>query len=289
MREILLAAVLFAAALPAAAQSTSTLRGIDVYRSAVLTPEAARSLFSGRLREYVTLRNAGTPGALQKAETLRAAMAKEAAALPGVASAELHLTEYFTSVDHAMYAMFDVVDAADASRLAFTPAPKGRLMDPDGLLGAWRRYVASGEALSRRGMMPIDRPACPGFYCLWGGTPELDSAQQAFVTGAASHGAELRRVLREEADGEARSSALFVLSYSTSGIDLVSLCREALSDSDERVRGAALQILADVAARRADLPVALNGVLARLDDPPPCAARPWDCWCRWPSATRTAR
>ena len=92
-------------ALPARAQSTATLRGIDVYRSAVLTPAAARARFGERLRQYVGLRNARTPGALEKAEALRAEMTKEAAALPGVASAELQVTEYFTSVDHAMYAV----------------------------------------------------------------------------------------------------------------------------------------------------------------------------------------
>lgn len=264
---MLLAAALLTAAFPARAQSTATLRGIDVYRSAVLTPAAAKNLFGERLRQYVGLRNARTPGALEKAEALRAEMTKEAAALPGVASAELQVTEYFTSVDHAMYAVFDVVDAADASRLAFTPAPKAHLKDPGEVLASWRRYVALGETISRRGELPIDRPACPGLYCLWGGTPELDAAQKAFVDGSVKYGRELRQILRADAEGEARAAALFVLSYSSSAVDAVSLCHEALSDSDARVRGAALQILADVANHRADLPISMERVLPRLDDP----------------------
>jgi hypothetical protein len=268
MRKSLRGLLLLAAASASArAQSTATLRGIDVYRSSVLTTAAAVQRFGPELREYVTLRNAGTPGALEKSEAKRAEMEKAAAAIPGVSFAELHVTEYFTSVDHAMYAVFDVVDSADGSRLAFTPAPKAHLNDPDGLLASWRQYVALGEAISRRGDLPIDRPACPGLYCLWGGTPELDAAQQAFVTGAAKQSVELRRILHAEADGEARSAALFVLSYSSSGPDVVALCHEALTDSDARVRGAALQILADVANHRADLPIALDRVLARLDDP----------------------
>lgn len=267
MRTTLLAAALLTAALSARAQSTATLRGIDVYRSAVLTPAAAKSRFGERLRQYVGLRNARTPGSLEKAEALRAEMTKEAAALPGVASAELQVIEYFTSVDHAMYAVFDVVDAADASRLAFTPAPKAHLKDPGEVLAAWRRYVALGETISRRGDMPIDRPACPGLYCLWGGTPELDAAQKAFVDGSVKYGRELRQILHADADGEARASALFVLSYSSSAADAVSLCHEALTDSDARVRGAALQILADVANHRPDLPILLDRVLPRLDDP----------------------
>jgi hypothetical protein len=118
-----------------------------------------------------------------------------------------------------------------------------------------------------RGELTVDRPNCPGFYCLWGGTPELDAAQTAFVDGASARGGELRRVLRGAADGDSRSAALFVLSYSTSGAEVVGLCREALVDADSSVRGAALQILADVANRHPDLPIALNGVLPRLDDP----------------------
>lgn len=268
MRKVLLAALLVSsAALPVRAQSTATLRGIDVYRSAVLTQPEAVKRFRGRLHQYVAYRNARTPGALKRAEALRLELSKEAAALPKVAYADLRVTEYFTSVDHAMYAVFDVVDEADASRLAFTPAPKAHLPDPDGLLEGWKKYVALGEALSRRGALPVERPACPGIYCLWGGTPELDAAQRSFVEGAAKDGAALRQVLRADADGEARSAALFVLSYSTDGVDVAALCHEALSDSDPAVRGAALQILADAANHHQDIPIALDRVLPRLDDP----------------------
>jgi hypothetical protein len=267
MRTAILASFLLSAALGARAQSTATLRGVDVYRSAVLTPQSVHGRFDGRLQEYVRLRNAGSPAAAAKAEALRREMEKEAESLHGVAWAELHVSEYFTSVDHALYAVFDVVDQADGSRLAFMPAPKSALGDPGGLLAAWRKYVADGEVVSRSGGMTVDRPNCPGYYCLWGGTPELDAAQAAFVAGAAARGGEFRRVLRGEADGEARSAALFVLSYSTSGADVVGLCREALADADSSVRGAALQILADVANRHPDLAIALNLVLPRLDDP----------------------
>ncbi|MFI5363177.1 MAG: HEAT repeat domain-containing protein [Elusimicrobiota bacterium] len=267
MRQTILAAVLASSALGARAQSTATLRGVDVYRSAVLTPEEAHARFDGRLQEYVHQRNKGGAKSAAKAEVLRRRMEREAEALPGVAWAELHVSEYFTSVDHAMYAVFDVVDRADASRLAFTPAPKGAHADPDGVLAAWRAYVAAGEVLSQRGQMNVDRPNCPGFYCLWGGTPELDAAQTAFVAGASKRGGELRRILRGSAEGDSRSAALFVLSYSTSGEDVVGLCREALTDPDSNVRGAALQILADVANRHPEITIALDRVLPRLDDP----------------------
>jgi hypothetical protein len=267
MRRNALLAALFFTASGAWAQSTATLRGIDVYRSAVLTPEGARQRFEPRLREYVKLRNEATPGANDRAEALRRTIQKEAAAIPGIDWAELSVSEYFTSVDHAMYAVFDAVDKDDASRMAFAPAPKGATHDPNEVLAAWRKYVADGEALSRRGEMGVDRPNCPGFYCLWGGTPELDAAQTAFVAAAASKAVELRSVLKGAADGESRAAALFVLSYSPSGGSVIDLCAGALSDPDANVRGAALQILADIANRHAEMTIPLDRVLPRLDDP----------------------
>jgi hypothetical protein len=96
MRKALLAAGLLLAGLSARAQSTATLRGLDVYRSVALTDAAAHAKFDERLHQYVSFRNAGTPGALEKAEALRRAMEKEAAAVPGVIWAELHVFEYFT-------------------------------------------------------------------------------------------------------------------------------------------------------------------------------------------------
>ncbi len=268
MRIALFSALLVCAAAPASAQSTATLRGLDVYRSAVLTDAKAREMFGPRLKQFVLDRNEATPGALEKAEALRVEMQKEAAALPGVKWVDLHISEYFTSVDHAMYAVFDVVDDADASRLAFSPEPKGQVADPGGVIAAWRAYVARGEALSRRGEMPLDRPNCPGFYCLWGGTPELDSAQQAFVDAAKKGKSEaLKRVLLGDSDGADRADALFVLSYSPSGLEVASLCHDALLDPDARVRGAALQVLADLANHHPELAIALDHILPRLDDP----------------------
>lgn len=268
MRSALLtAAFLLSAAGGAFAQSTATLRGIDVYRSSVLTVSDARRRFEPRLREYVSLRNMRTVGAHEKAEANRRAIEKDARSQPGIAWAELHVSEYFTSVDHAMYAVFDVVDRTDMSRLAFSPAPQGALKDPDGLLAAWRKYVADGEVVSRRGEMSVERPNCPGFYCLWGGTPELDAAQKKFVDGAEAKAGELVRVARGAVDGDARAAALFVLSYSTSGADVTALCHEALADPDGAVRGAALQILADIANWHPELMISLDRVLPRLDDP----------------------
>ncbi|MBI3289390.1 MAG: hypothetical protein HYZ74_07725 [Elusimicrobia bacterium] len=260
--------LLLLAAQSAGAQSTATLRGVDVYRSSVLTEEKARALFGPRLLEYVTLRNIHRPAPDQKAEALRKTMERQAAALPGIARVELSVSEYFTSVDHAMYATFDVVDAADRGRLAFAPAPRRTLPDPDGLLAAWKQYYELGSSLSRRGDLSVDRPDCPGFYCLWGGpTPELSALQNRFVSGAAGKERELRGILANEADADKRASALFVLSYGTNGEKVVAACMAALKDPAPGVRGAALQILADVVNHRKDLRVDVERIAPLLDDP----------------------
>lgn len=267
MRLVLLAGLL--APLSASAQSTATLRGVDVYRSAVLDSARAESLYGAKLREYVALRNSKRSASDAKAEEIRRGIEQEARKLPGVAFVALRVVEYFTSVDHAMYATFDVVDQADSGRLAFAPAPARKLPDPAGLLAAWKQYSELGSALSRQGRMAIDRPDCPGFYCLWGGaTPELDALQKKFVAGVVSQSKQLREVLVSEADGEKRAAALYVLSYAKAGEQVVEDSLRALKDPDGRVRSAALQILSDVTNHhKDDLRVDLARVLPALDDP----------------------
>lgn len=266
MNTLTLALLLVAS--PALAQSTATLRGIDVYRSAVINAEKATMLFGPRLKEYATLKNTHRPANDDKAEVLRKSLEKEVAAMPGVAFVELTVSEYFTSVDHAMYATFDVVDAADSGRLAFAPLAKKPAADPDGLVAAWKQYYDTGSALARRGEMPLDRPDCPGFYCLWGGaTPALDALQKRFVVGAGTKERELRAVLAGDPDGEHRAGALFVLSYGPRGEKVVESCLNALRDPSAAVRGAGLQILADIVVHRKDLRFDADRVTALLDDP----------------------
>jgi len=267
MRSFLFAGLAVLGATAAGAQSTATLRGIDVYRSSTFSADEARRIFGDRLVEYVHWRNEHLPGLDAKAEKLRQQMQAEVLRRPGIVFAELNFAEFFTSVDHAMYAVFDVVDEADSARLSFKPLPHGVHADPDGLLAAWRRYMTVGETLSQRGEMSFERPNCPGFYCLWSGTADIDSLQQRFKEGAAKHFDDLHRILAADKDGERRTEALFVLSYAESGRAVLGYCQEGLSDSDARVRGAALQILADIANHHPELPIALGHVLPCLDDP----------------------
>lgn len=266
--SITMSFLLAAAPSPARAQSTATLRGIDVYRSSVLTPEKAKEMFGRKVQEIVSLRNQRRPVSTEKAELLRKEIEREAAKIPGVAYAGLTLSEYFTSVDHATYATFDIVDESDRGRLAFLPEPKRNTTDPEGLLAAWKSYYEIGSALTRRGEMPVDRPDCPGFYCLWGGvTPELDALQKKFIAGAAAKERELRTVVAHEANPEKRAAALFVLSYGARGEKVIESCLAGLKDPSPVVRGAGLQILADIINHRKDLRVDADKIVPLLDDP----------------------
>lgn len=263
----LLASLLLAVA-PARAQSTATLRGVDVYRSTVLSVHDAREKFGGRLSQIVALRNQHRPASNAKADKVREEIDREAAKIPGIAFARLSISEHFTSVDHSMYATFDIVDESDRGRLAFSLVPKKTVVDPAGLLGAWKAYYDLGSVLSRRGQMPVDRPNCPGFYCLWGAaTPELDELQKKFVGGAATKERELRTALSYEIDPERRAAALFVLSYGAHAEKVIESCHAGLKDPSPVVRGAALQILADIINHRQDLRVDASPILPLLDDP----------------------
>lgn len=267
MRRLLLLPLALVAA-PAFAQSSATLRGVDVYRSAHLDAAQVEQQFGARLKEYVAQRNVKRPAALAKAEEIRAAIEKDVAKRPGVAFAAVRVVEYYTSSDHALYVSVDVVDEAERGRLAFAPAPTRRLPDPNGLLATWKQYSDLGAALSRQGKMPIDRPECPAFYCLWGdATPELAALQKKLVDEVPGKLKELREVLANDADGDKRASALYALSYAKAGEQVVEDCLRGLKDGDGRVRGAALQILADVANHKKDLKIDLDRVLPALDDP----------------------
>ena len=259
---------LLLAVAPVRAQSTATLRGFDVYRSSVLSADKARELFGTRITEIVALRNQHRPASIDKSEAVRKELEREAAKYPGIADAGLTVSEYFTSVDHAMYVTFDIVDESDRGRLAFAPVPKKSVTDPNGLLAAWKSYYDLGSVLSRRGQMPVDRPDCPGFYCLWGGaTPELDALQKKFIAGAGAKERELKTVLMHESDADKRAAALFVLSYGDRGEKVVAACLAALKDPSSTVRGAGLQILADIINHRKDLRVDADLILPLLDDP----------------------
>jgi hypothetical protein len=258
---MLMAGLLLAGVLSShAAESSATLKAIDLYRSNRLTVAKVREAAGPALDNFLRQR---TEKARKEIES------KARGAFPGYFFA-LSENEYVTDNERKHYVTFDVVDPEDAaSRMPFFKAPQGKVPDPDGVLSHWRQYAALGEAASRKGeVTAVEHPSCPGFYCLWGApTPEAASLEQSFVAAAALRREELQQAQAQEADAASRAAAVYVLSYSTDGAVAVEAALSALRDPAEQVRAAGLLVLADVALYHKGAFVDVSRVLPVLDYP----------------------
>lgn len=262
-------ALLLAAAGPALAQSTATLKGVDLFRSDQVSIEDVRQKVDRQLESFLRQRNDGRRSALKTSERTKAQIEDAIRRLGKFAFVSLSYNEYVTSADHTAYVTFDVVDQKDAeARMPFRAAPAGSVEDPAGLIAAWHEYAALGQALSSQGLLSTDRPDCPGFFCLYGSaTPELAALEKRFAAEAVLRKPALQNVLAQDASGLNRAAALYVLSYLPEGKDVAALCLDSLKDPSPEVRSAALQILADVALYRKDLFFDVRELIAALDFP----------------------
>ncbi|MDD5655661.1 MAG: HEAT repeat domain-containing protein [Elusimicrobia bacterium] len=254
-----------AGALPA---STTTLKGVDVYRSASLDRPRLAVLLGQRPELYVSLLDQGRPAAA-RARALAGEMLGLVRGAGDFSYAEMASKRRVRDSHYELFLTFDVVDVADAARrMPFLAAPAGRPGDPGGLLERWRRYAAVVEAERARGEPVLDRPACPAFYCPWvSRTPELRAFESVFSQEVPARVPELARALASDADPEHRAAAAYLLSYSTSAADAARLMTAALRDSDEGVRLAALSVLADMAGYLDRLALEIDPLLPVLDYP----------------------
>ena len=240
-------------AAPAAAQSSSsmTLRAVDLYRSESLTYEKVRAATGHSLDNYLRVasqRKRESSGALER---LRQEVLTKLKAAAPLAYVNISIQEYLISFERYGNVTIDAVDQRDAAaRMPFYPAPKGAAgKDAETVLALWRQYVDTGEALSREGKIQASqRPACPGFYCLWGSpTPELAALEKRIALDAVAKRRDLMEAFRQSSDPRQRAAAVYVLAYSTSGVSVAQLAVEALRDPSEEVRSAGMQVLSDIA------------------------------------------
>lgn len=266
MRLLLLALALLPSL--SRAQSSATLRGVDVYRSATLI-EAHVEALRPRLVLYTELRDSRRKANQQAASRLKKEILDKLSAHGDYAFIDLYYGQYVTSVDHAAHITVDVVDKADApSRMPFRAAPVGRVPDPDGLLAAWDQYIEAGQRARREGAAAYDRPDCPAFFCLYGSqTPELAAFERRFVEGAKQHRQALSAVLDREASPRRRAAAVYLASYLPEGPEVAGLMLKALQDPDAQVRGAALEVLSDLATYHREVALDPKPLLAALDYP----------------------
>lgn len=266
-----LAAGLFFLPSPAAAQlSTGTFKGVDLYRSSKVTLLQIIDAVTPQMETYIRLRGERRKGGLKSAEVLKGKIEDRILSLGELSYARMHYGEYFTSASRQAYITFDLVDAQDAAtRMPFRKIPSGSaLRDPEGLLASWWAYSEFGKALRLRGEIPMDRPSCPAFYCLWGSPkPELEAYERLFVQKAAPQKAALKEVMEKDSLPSNRAAAVYLLSYVPESMTALSAAYAALTDPDETVRAAGLQVLADVAVFHKDVALDLGKVIALLDYP----------------------
>lgn len=270
-RDGLLPAFLLALwAAPAFAQSSATLKGMDLYRSETVTLDKIDKACSPLIESYVRLRNDGRKSAVQAAEKLKAQIDEELRKLGDLAFARMNFGEYMSSGEHAAYITFDLVDAKDAkTRMPFRPVPSGHPKDPEDLVAAWQQYSELGLSLAREGTIPAtEHPSCPAYHCLWGSpTPELEALERRFIEGAVSNKKALIEVLNREADPRKRAGALYVLAYLREAKELTDLLFKALEDPSEEARAAALQIFSDIALYHKTVFIEIQKIIPVLDFP----------------------
>lgn len=253
-------------AAPALAQSTATLKGVDVYRSASFGQAQAEAL-KPRVALWVEfMEHRKTRANAEKAKRdLIEAVRKQGR----FAYVDLYFGRYLTSAEHSAFVTFDVVDELDKpSRMPFRAAPTGRVAGIDPLVSDWDAFNATGLTQRKEGKLSYDRPACPAYYCLYGSqTPELAAIEKRIVEGARAGKQQLLEALTREADPAKRAKAVYLLSYVPEGKATADLMLSALTDPDAGVRGAALEVLSDIATHHRDVFIESQKLIPALDFP----------------------
>ncbi len=266
------AGALVAGLLPSSAGafgSSATFKGMDVYRSESVTVERIAEKLSDQIEGYLFLRAEGRKSSLRRAEEIKRKIEAEVTAMGGLAFHRMHYAQYVTAAGRTSYITFEVVDGKDAkTRMPFRAAPTGTTADPEGLIAAWQQYDAAGKSYRLAGELAADRPTCAAFYCLWGSSkPELEAAERKFVQQSAPNRKQLLGVLAKEADPAKRVAAVYLLAYLPSGKDVVEIAIDSLADPDESVRGAGLQVLADMGVYHKEVYFDISRVIKALDFP----------------------
>lgn len=266
MNVAALAAVLAACA---HAQSSPTFKGADLYRSRHLTVEAVDKKVGALVASFLIVRGHNKPSRRKEIDNLRRQIEDGIRTLAPLAYVGLHYAETLGPSGREAYLTYDVVDAADApKRMPFYAAPKGKAADPRGLLAAWQEYLSYGEALTRKGQMPVgERRDCHSAYCPFSGaSPQMEALEKRFMQEVRQQAREIRAAAAEEADATKRAAAVSLAGYlGAPAASQVALA--ALGDPDAGVRAAALRVLSDVALYHKTVAFDAAPIVAALDYP----------------------
>lgn len=243
--------------------------GVDVYRSVQINSQQISEMFSPLIRDYVQLKNQRRPTANKRADGLKDRIENLVREQGKFAYVKMVYTEYYTSAKHSSYVTFDIVDAKDVkARMPFKASQSASIIDPEGLLEAWNQYSELGNDLRNRGELSFERPKCLAFHCIWGSaTPELEAYERRFAQFVPPNKKFLLDVLKNEADAFKRAAAVYLLCYLPDGHEVARAASEALTDSDEQVRAAALQVISDLAVYHKTVQLDPVRIVPALDYP----------------------
>ncbi|RKG70354.1 hypothetical protein D7V80_05650 [Corallococcus sp. CA054B] len=219
---------------PEAPFMTMTLMGVDAFGSRKVDQEAVQRLMGLEVGKPIV-----HSGAIfrQKEAALREQY--------GLAYAQVGMSIYFAAERKgSAFVVVDMVDAEDAARLRFLPAPKGHPPDPEGLVARWNDYVERLQQLQMQGKMSEDS-SCKVANCIGGfGHPDLASFEPEFLAKVPTQLDALTAVLREDADPEKRVAAAYLLAYAPTLEETAQRLQPFIRDPESGVRNGVLRVLA---------------------------------------------
>lgn len=166
------------------------------------------------------------------------------------------------------YLTIDLVDEEDRERrMTFAPAPTGTHGDPDGLIALWTEYERAAMARVMDGSAKLMGEKCPFWHCLTFAHESLVPYRDAFARRVPAVERELAAVLREEARGNRRAAAAFLLAHLASGERVVELMLPSIDDPDELVRNNAMRVLALIATNHPQIAIPVAPIVAALRYP----------------------
>ena len=233
--EVVAGARAHLAKLPQPPRPTPVLFAIDAYGSRRADPEAVRKLLGfeqGKpfVGSYALFK--------QKEEALKKQF--------NLAFAKLSFISYFAGPEAGRgYLTADLVDAEDAQRLKFLPAPTGHVEDPEGLVAQWMAYEQQAWKLFNQGALdPSKQGSCRVAHCAMGfGHPDLASYEPIFMEKVPKAQEALAQVLRQEADDKKRAAAAYLLAYASTPEKSVELLVPSTRDPHSLVRNNVLRVL----------------------------------------------
>lgn len=163
-----------------------------------------------------------------------------------LAFAKLSLITYFAGTEaNKAYVTADLVDAEDAQRLKFLPAPSGHPVDPEGLVAQWQEYESKGWQLMQRGQVDLAKPgACRVAHCIMGFShPELAPYEPIFLEKVPKAQDGVAQVLHEDTDERKRAAAAFLLAYAATPAQAVERLAPSIRDPSALVRNNVLRVM----------------------------------------------